>query len=676
MKRTFTVLLSAGIVFLLTTIGEEARGSWTFKDSAGKLIPFAKVVVYRGDVGSSEMEEYRSYFLDKEGRCPEVRLSEKYSYYAVLEHPDYGVQRVTLSPRVKRKAFHIYAVQKGTDAYERSIRGYLLDDANNPVVGASMSVRIVNPPGGITAYVEGRVYTDENGWFHLYPLIYADSKAKIGNWIPHNSCYSVRIEVPREAGLAPAMMCISNKGEQIVRLRERGYFHTFAFEDADGRIADAKVLERFELTVSNAAMDTIKFEYGQFEAGRVLPTGTYWVSDWRRDYEFEPMEVTAESPEELVFRTKHDFETVTYVGRVVHGITGKPMEGAFVIAEPALNIMRERNLSEIRPAEWDLLYGLAVNPSADDPALKSLGNTFTSTRIVRTNSRGQYRVVSEPKRTINYLAMFEKDFLGVRLYTHGYEPSKDGRVQIPVVPLFPAARVQVDLAVASKGSIYGVQPRWLIDPNKVPEWAREPQETISYEGFMKADGTFDVEALFAESAEDANRAMSFWELYGGGFRDFTYDEFVPPNRMHTFYIPAGVELNVMFYAHQDTKNEWIPVVTPKALNLKQGELIDLGKYELKRSMAVVVKVTDVAGNPVEGIPVGNSITAWSGPKNTDAKGRATFNVYPYSKVEFSVSCERHNLREAISYDVGGEEDSGREFVLVVSDDLIAHFLRK
>lgn len=687
MKRIFTFWLLVGVVFWLGILGNEeaARagrkqksGLWTFQDGVGNPISNAKCEVFKCELGASEGSRFASLVLDEQGQCKRLYVSgTKFTYYIVLEHPHYGEHIIRIPTERDKEVFSIPAVPKETEAYARSIRGYLLDDANNPIDWTMIRVKGIYPPGGQTVYAGGVIRTDESGWFHIYPFIASDSRSKIGKLVPPNSCYLVRIEPPVELGLAPAMMCISNDGEQVVRMKERGYFHTISFEDTDGRITDRKRLGRFELNITKAGMRSIRFEYGHFKSGCLFPLGTYRINDTELDYEFEQMEVTTDSQVELVFKTKHDISRVAYIGEVVHGITGEPIEGAFVMAMSSMNIMYLKNLSELTPKQWEVLHALSLTRSSDEPGLKSLRDTFTSTRIVRTNSSGKFRLLSERKQRINTFVVFAKDYLGVKQYTQGLEIDENGRVQIPAIPLFPAATVVVDVRIGLKGPGYpGVQPLWLFEPNSLPEWARKPERDILYEASVQSGANLDTKVLFSEPVEDANRVTSFWEVHRGLMRRFTYNEVVLPNRVHRFYVPAGLELYMTLHVQQDRKNEWTPIGIPKAVNLEQGQVVDLGRCEIRRSIPVVVRVVDSARRSLEGIPVDHPIEEWKGPKSTDRYGRVRFNVHLYSEGEFSIQCRYHNVRECIRYKVGGQEDAGREFVFVISDDLLSHFVKE
>ncbi|MHC4085744.1 MAG: hypothetical protein ACYSU3_12115 [Planctomycetota bacterium] len=706
MKRIFIFSFVLSLFFSLGTFAggqptestKDKRGKvWIFRDGAGNPLSFATGVVYVRRVGSNERRRCASFVLDDQGTYRRLYWSDKNaSYYIILEHPDYGVHSLPVPSNPGGHEFRIPMVLPGTEAYKRSIRGYILDDANNPINGVLLRTKYVHPPGGKTIYVTGTVRTNELGWFHLYPLVHPSSKPDIGELIPSNTCYSTRIEPPSELGLAPTMMCLSNNSDLVIRMKEPGYFHTIRFKDADGWITDKNRLIRFHLDVSKLGMNDIRFEYGEYEKGRNFPLGTYTIDNWLRDCEFEHIDVTKESPEELVFKTKNDFYSVTYSGRVVHGVTGRPMPGAFVVAASGVDIVNTKNFSHFTREQWDRLHTLpesfSVNgkileqmsrpisfknhvpilPDVNDypkieAALFPVGDMYGLKKGVRTDINGRFEIKFDRKEKFYSFVVFEEGYLGIEELKQFLKPGLKGRVQVPTIPLFPAAKVIVEPNVAKgRGSMV---PQWIIDFNDCPEWVNRTYVPVLREDSLSSDESIYTELIKLE--EDPNRIRTISELGGA----FTYCRRVERNKPQTIHVPAGVRLKVQVRPLQDLKNVWVPFTYPQTVSLEQGETLDLGKCEIKRSMMVVVKVVDSAGNPVEGVPVENPIEEWLGPKSTDSSGIVRFYVYPHSEGEFSIKCRKHNLWEYVSYEVGGKEDSGREFLLLISDELISHFVK-
>jgi len=69
---------------------------------------------------------------------------------------------------------------------------------------------------------------------------------------------------------------------------------------------------------------------------------------------------------------------------------------------------------------------------------------------------------------------------------------------------------------------------------------------------------------------------------------------------------------------------------------------------------------------------------WGISHNTDEQGIARFHVVPNSTGSFGVLYHDDkgvNLKETLDYKVGGPEDAGREFVLQLSDEMLALLLQ-
>jgi hypothetical protein len=67
------------------------------------------------------------------------------------------------------------------------------------------------------------------------------------------------------------------------------------------------------------------------------------------------------------------------------------------------------------------------------------------------------------------------------------------------------------------------------------------------------------------------------------------------------------------------------------------------------------------------------VNSWSVPHNTDESGIVLFHAAPNSSGRFGVLYHDEggvNLEETIPYQIGGDEDSGRQFTLQLSDEIL------
>lgn len=605
---------------------------WTFKDALGNPIPEALVEMFlRDSSGKTEICLGKST-TDEQGRLEIPHLAGSLRHFGFLiSHPDYGVSRVTryLSGETDMV---VPLVSRTTEAYQRSIRGTIMDPEGRRVSGATIQCYNIRTLGeGLINAFRGWTYeslTDEEGTFSLY-LPNEKRRDERGYLIPPKSKYNVRIEAPKELGLLPYVEPIENDRHVAILLERGGRFRTFVFEDANGLITDPRKLQYISVTVNRPDKSRLGLGYDDFKDGGVFPPGEYRAEKFGPEgYEFEPVTVNENSPDELVFKLP---EGIFYYGQTVHGLTTEPMPGAFVMA---MNSKGQGNLSMIKPEQWQILHSLTADLDTGDPALKPLRDIYGLKKIVRTDEQGHFQMSFRPGEFYGFVA-FEENYLGVMRRTYDLVPDENRRVDVPAMKLFPAATVLVELLTAERISVC---PHWIIDKEENSVWVRE---------FLAVD----------------NRRES----------QFTYGAWLEQNKLQSFHVPAGLNLRVKLDAPYDKK--WCPIDIPQIFHLAQGQVIDLGSHAFHPALAVSVYVTNMRGKPVEGAPVRvmRSSDAWGLPRNTDESGTARFHVVPHSEGQFGVLYHGEDgvrLIETIPYQIAGEEEAGRQFTLQISDDML------
>jgi hypothetical protein len=201
--------------------------------------------------------------------------------------------------------------------------------------------------------------------------------------------------------------------------------------------------------------------------------------------------------------------------------------------------------------------------------------------------------------------------------------------------------------------------------------------------------------VFVIEPENEEHIRTVSEIGYGQSGGFTYDKALKRNKAQTVAVPAGVKLRVAVVVSDGVESKWAPVIIDKIVEARQGEEVNLGRAELRRRIPVIVKVVSSNGEPVEG--VGVRYQADGGQRGityyTDENGLVHFNVRPDTTGKFSVTSkidygwntafERPNgdrnekpIEESIRYQVRGEEDSNKEFVLKISDELSQRILKQ
>ena len=525
-KKGLTFKLSGGGSFPYTINFQDAFG----KPLSGGIV---KIFLYSKELGKESRILVREVELDKTGvfRGPSTNGELDRFYVQVSRPGNYGcfeadseaLDFYRLFFSKSTRTLRIPWMSEGTKGYEASIFGVVVDDANQPISGVSIKSNAVRRPDGEMIWAGGggksryEILTDEEGFFELY------LPTENNEYIPLKSEYFIEAEPPKELGLMRYDGQITNGSEHTIKLNDYGYFHTFVFRDKDGPISDFDRLKYIRVVVYREEGGSVIYEYKDWSEGGYYPAGFYKAESYG-DFEFKPLEVTKDSPEELVFEFKDE---IVYSGKVVDGITKEPIEGAFVIAKTGYEMFWAENFSYITAEQWKRLDGLGDDFSVDEKVfnkllisgeineygfiangdekdfpeengvLRPVRRFCAFERGVRTNSEGKFKMRLEAGGTFYSLLFFEEDYLGVELLKEGLSPDSENHYTLPVIPLFPSAKVVVD--VDPKKRNFKVFASWIIDVNSLPEWAGRPQVEVWYgesshvEELDAADSNEDIE---------------------------------------------------------------------------------------------------------------------------------------------------------------------------------------
>ncbi len=305
---------------------------WTFLNALGDPVPNAQVQIYM------EYDNIRTIWIgradtDKDGVavlgfCEGMANAtfhigkagygiDSSNLRFVVRHPDYGQSIVDVHWDIWKELVRnvlIPAVPPGSEADQRSAWGVVLDEQKNPLPGLHVKVSCFYPLGGKRVEgVEGQmcgVITDAKGRFRIY-LPPDENSLKIGWLIPPKSEYKISIDPPKNLGLLPFGARIPNGQETTLTLERPGQFHTFAFEDSNGPIEDSYRLRRITIRVKRPdKRSVLHLSYDDFRDGGLFPHGKYlarYSPETNTPIEpiirFMQIEITAESPEQLVFKT-------------------------------------------------------------------------------------------------------------------------------------------------------------------------------------------------------------------------------------------------------------------------------------------------------------------------------------------------------------------------------------
>jgi len=612
-----------------------------FVDALGNPLAGAVVELYVSDFHNPTGIPVRTTVLDKKGRLKMPRAAiYPAEFTVILSHPYYGKAIVRHVWAGGDERFVTPLLKNGTGDELRSIWGRVVEPNGAPVVGAMVIIGSAVTPGGGTVRSSAKpstcILTDEQGTFGVYLL--PDLSRTDLEGLPAYCKYKVEIWPARSSDLLRYSGSMLPGGEKTIVLEKiDAPFRTFAFEDANGPITDINVLEQICILVERKGRLTYRVTYRDIKDGRKLPLGTYKVDPYGVEIsEFEPMEVTAESPRQLVFKTKST-EAPVYTGKVVDGTTGLPMAGAFV----AVGAWLGKDISNLTPEQWEMLDRLGAVTVGDDPCVVPLREIIRFDELLRADSQGVFEfALFLRENQYSDIVAFDRDFTAIKYELSGtrQNSASNNRIALPDIPLYPAATV-------------------VFEPN-VQQQECEIRTRLVYakEGQPRWFGPF--------------RKTWFWRL--------ALQDQLQPNRLYSLQVPAGLNLKIRLLVADHASRRypwWCPILT-ETVSASQGQVIDLGKVEIRQEMPVFVQVVDSAGKGLKGVGVTHiDRLGWSLGQTyiTDEQGFAEFRVPPYYQGQFAVGPPgpaRDRVTESIAYQTNGPEDANNVYTLQLSDEML------
>jgi len=330
-----------------------------------------------------------------------------------------------------------------------------------------------------------------------------------------------------------------------------------------------------------------------------------------------------------------------YTGRVIDGITGEPIRGAFVIAEIS---RAETNLAALEPEDWKKLHELSDSPTLEDPLLKPIQDAYGLAAVARTDQQGRYALKAAGDNNVYSILAFDEDRLPISRRVQQFHPEHSNSVNVADLELFPAARVTVIADVKGKG--ISISPKWRLAKEGQPEWIKK---------FRAANGQGDMMRP-----------------------EFAYDGWLRNGQPVSVFVPALVRLHVDFTTPYN--DEWyIPVGTPELL-MNPGETLDIGELLIEPTLKVSVLVVNEQDKAVEGIPVNRFYEGGGGTvaHNTDAEGLAHFFIRPNAKGQFRVVGlgQRPKDNPSAAFEIGKEAGDKPIATIKLTQKQIDQLLRK
>ena len=651
-NRIITPLI---VVFILATTAPTFAGQIVYVD-ADATGPNNRYIIFVDALGQPIGNATVKYFAVNEfgeevpsgivqlaaDGTPKTPLPRGYrSKPVVLTHPDYGtgeVVRHNWGQQPNEIDYITPLVRRGSPEAAHSIRGFVLNDTNQPVPGVSMTCSNAEGPNRLhlSAIRAVTVITDEHGWFQMYlPL---NPKAAAYE-MPPGCRYRVAVKPPRQSLLVPDVLDISNDEQAALVLVSDLPARKLIFEDANGPITEPQKLRGIHMWLRlPGSRRNMYFKYGELKQARKLPLGVFepWMSYKNHSYRFNTMEVTEESPCELhfVLQRRETQESITFTGDVVNGRTGRAVGDVFVIWADST----EQDLSAITGDQWDRIHELDPAPSLDEPALKPVGLIRPFFAVARTDGNGRFEMTANASRLRDFVIAFEKDYVCIPHYLNREELSnlkESVTMDVGTLRLYPSATVLIRPII--KEPPVRIRAKWKIENNNSYDWSR--------------------------NLNDDYRSA----------KQFLVNQYLLPNKVNTMHIPAGVDVQIQFEVLTSLTwdlRQWESLLS-EAINASQGQRVDLGRIEFTPKIALYVEVLDPNGNAVEGVAVEN----WTGPHQcqnclTDAEGIAEFIVAHSQQGKFAVRCYVSHLSQTVAYQISGPADANHVYTLQLSEEMM------
>ena len=596
-------------------------------DAMGAPIPFAEVEIhgtgtirkrttFRGELPTN-VEEFETVdhttYANSIGGVT-IKEFDAGSVEISISHLDYGRGRTIVHFPLREKSIRFPLVESNSKAAGRSLTGIVKNEQGRPIAGALIHGFTVRTSGeGLinASQDSGDGLTNSKGEFRYY--LPNNPSSERGKLIPLNSSYRIQVSIPGDTKNIPVSGRFNNQKNAIITFSLGNRVHRFAFETLDGKPPSAKELSTlYSISYHGSELrnPAARLNIDHATTGMKLKQGIYTASVVLdgRSISLQPIKVSQSSREKLTFRLPPRIE---YRGRVIHGITRKPMKHSIVLGYDS---QAQGSLAALTNDDWTTLSSLSAAEIMTDRVFDRLRKIYGIQAITKTNADGEFKINQPPGKQAYGLIAFDKNFVPYSMpYFHLLPKQEDPfktttmiKSLIKDFPLFPAAKVLVTPSVDKKAfseKRISVMPVWIINPANQPKW-------------------------FKDHFEKASHPSS---------GDFMYDHWLQHNEQQAVFVPAGLNLMLKL----DTPyNEFVsPTVFRKPIHLKQGEVLDMGKNDFKPSLRAVVIVTDEKGVPIEGLPVRtmeNGTNAWSLVHNTNADGRALFGMNRNTNGKFRV----------------------------------------
>lgn len=419
-----------------------------FTDALGQPIPRAKIEIFLSGFLDDDVEIHlNEMVLDTQGRMKPLILSgSTFNLVFVVSHPKYGkAQAHNNYTNQDNGRIVLPLVQLESEAATRATQGYVVDTQGNALEAMPVTYEYIQTPDNsqVRSY-RGTYYrsiTDEQGWFAMYIPTEKDGVLS-RDLTPPGTQYNLSITPPKSSNLHqyhnPGVVVGSQIMITLTAMNPDEYFHTFTFMDGPDIITETEELQKVNITLYRGSAWRLwrTLKYDDFKYGCDLPQGRLeaHTTRWNKRFSFKPIQLTANSPEELVFKAG---ELIIYEGTVVEGRTGKPMPDVLVLVKR--NYPRE-GFSELADQQLQSLRARAISSYNEVPSDKELYEC--DERVTLTDENGRYQFIFKTglKEYLSNFIALEKGYVAEEPIHSGIRnrSDADGITVLPVIKMSPA----------------------------------------------------------------------------------------------------------------------------------------------------------------------------------------------------------------------------------------------
>ncbi len=633
---------------------EQTDEKWKITDILGNSLSNAEIeIALEYNVSSPSLPRVGRIYLmnvitDQDGLLPKIGApSTGWNLALIMKNPKGG--RVYLAK--ESEDLYIAPLLQQPTTKPVGLSGFVVDDKSLPVENVIIRSSAIKGPGGESLgtfpKTGHKAITNEQGKFALAMM------TKKGTFPPPDSYYSIAIDPPDVPGSYYRYGYIPIDKTCTISMKDfPAYFHTFAFETKQGLVTDEETLEKICIEIQRNDTRKVLVSYHDFKEGIKLPPGTYKASiRERRPYYFQLMQVTSNSPEQLVFQMQQE---QLYQGRVVHALTGKPIPFALVMAGsyranvPNFNSRDQVDASIITPQQWQDIRELPAEITAAHPTLDPFRKFCRPAKIVRADSEGRFSFIVKPDSGFYEYWALEENFLpciypmttAIAYKDNQTTPADSNTVKLPTLQLVPAAKISLEPYVEGLSEPMSLCIRLNVSHRPCPQAIKNLKRT--------------------------------WEKFS---RD------IQANKPCDFLVPAGTQSMLELLPNGNPKNvPYRPVITMLDIPpLTQGQNLDLGRQPLgpkPEGIVIYLKVVDTLNRPVPNLGV------WCDPhhkyflgriKSSDKNGLIEFTVPNQCKGTFVVTTNKAvdepDIRQTMSFEIIDQSDQGAQFVMRLSNKM-------